>query len=47
MTTRFAFILFALIAAFFVLDTYVLNLNAGVFLGKKILNLMNWIAIWR
>ncbi|AKS46240.1 hypothetical protein SAMN05444287_1349 [Octadecabacter temperatus] len=47
MTTRLAFILFLLIAAFFVLDHYVLHLNAGVFLGRKIIELMSWIAIWR
>ncbi|MCW1950401.1 MAG: hypothetical protein KIH44_003420 [Octadecabacter sp.] len=47
MTTRLAFILFALIIAFFVLDHYALHLNAGVFLGKKLVNLMGWIAFWR
>jgi len=47
MTTRIAIILFLCIVAFFVLDHYVLHLNAGVFLGKKIVNLMSWMAIWR
>jgi len=47
MTTRIAFILFAVIAAFFVFDHYVLHLNAVVFLGRKIISLMSWMAIWR
>jgi hypothetical protein len=47
MTTRLAFILFLLIAAFFVLDHYVLHLNAGVFLFQKMIKLMSWMAIWR
>jgi len=47
MTTRLAFILLLLIAAFFVLDHYVLQMNAAVFLGKKAIELMNYMAIWR
>ncbi len=47
MTTRIAIILFLLIAGFFALDHYVLHLNAGVFLAKKMIDLMNYIAIWR
>ncbi len=47
MTTKLAFIMMLLIAAFFVLDHYVLHLNAAVFLGKKMIVLMNYLAIWR
>jgi len=47
MTTRLAFILALLIAAFFVLDHFVLHWNAGVFLGKEMLDLINYIAFWR
>ena len=37
----------ALIALFFVLDHYVLQMNAGLFLGKKMIELINYLAIWR
>lgn len=47
MTTRLALILAALIVGFFVLDHYVLGLNAFVFLGKKMVELINYLAIWR
>ena len=47
MTTRLAIILILLIAAFFVLDHYVLHMNAAVFLGKKVIELINYLAIWR
>ena len=47
MTTKLSLIIVALIAAFFVLDHYVLHLNAFVFLAKKMIELMNYIAIWR
>lgn len=47
MTTRLAVILFLFIAAFFVLDHYVLHLNAGVFLIKKMVQLISYIAFWR
>ncbi|WP_196778357.1 hypothetical protein [Thalassorhabdomicrobium marinisediminis] len=47
MTTRLALILILLIAGFFVLDHYVLGLNADVFLGKKALDLINYLAFWR
>lgn len=47
MTTRLAIIIALLIAGFFVLDHYVLHLNAGVFLAKKGIELINYIAIWR
>ncbi|MGJ8610968.1 MAG: hypothetical protein ACSHWY_07735 [Octadecabacter sp.] len=47
MTTRLSIILILLIAAFFALDHYVLHLNAAVFLGKKAIWLINYLAIWR
>jgi len=47
MTTRLALILACLIVGFFVLDHYVLHLNAFVFLAKKMIDLMNYVAIWR
>jgi len=47
MTTRLSLILALLIVGFFVLDHYVLHLDAGVFLAKKGIELINYIAIWR
>lgn len=47
MTSRLAIFLALMIAAFFVLDHYVLHLDAGVFLAKKGLALINDLAIWR
>lgn len=47
MTTKIAIYLALAIAAFFALDHYVLHLNAGVFLAKRGLELINYLAIWR
>lgn len=47
MTTKLTLILAALIAGFFVLDAYVLHINAFVFLGKKLVELITYLAIWR
>lgn len=47
MTTKLTLILALLIAGFFALDHYVLHLNAAVFLAKKGIELINYIAIWR
>jgi len=47
MTTRLALIIMACIIGFFVLDHYVLGLEAGVFLAKKGIDLINYLAIWR
>ncbi|MEJ6508943.1 MAG: hypothetical protein QNK87_10520 [Octadecabacter sp.] len=47
MTTKLTLILAILIGGFFVLDHYVLHLNAFVFLAKKLIELMNYMAIWR
>ena len=41
------FILALLIAGFFVFDHYVLHLDAFVFLVKKLVDLVNNMAIWR
>ncbi|WP_375281412.1 hypothetical protein [Pseudooctadecabacter sp.] len=47
MTTRLAFLLMALIVGFFVLDHYVLHLNAFIFISKKGLELISAVAFWR
>lgn len=47
MTTRIALILALLIAGFFVLDHYVLHLDAAVILAKKGIELIGIIAFWR
>lgn len=47
MTTRIAIILFLVVAGFFFLDAYVLHLDALVFLAKKGVALINYLAIWR
>ncbi|MBU2993474.1 hypothetical protein Q4555_00210 [Octadecabacter sp. 1_MG-2023] len=47
MTTKLSIILILLIVGFFVLDHYVLHLDAGVFLAKKGIELINYLAIWR
>jgi hypothetical protein len=47
MSTKIALSLALLIAGFFVLDHFVLQMNAGVFLGKKLIELVNYLAIWR
>jgi len=47
MTTPLAFWIFLIIAAFFVLDHYVWQTDALVFLGKRGIDLINYLAIWR
>ena len=47
MTTRLALLLMALIVGFFILDHYVLQLNAFIFLSKKGLELIATLAFWR
>mgnify|MGYP000153253885 CR=1 FL=1 len=47
MTTKLGLVIVALIAGFFLLDHYVLHLNAGIFMGKKMLELINYLAFWR
>lgn len=46
-TTKLAFILLGLILAFFVLDYFVLHLDAPVFLARKLVALVEWLAFWR
>lgn len=47
MTSRLAIILALLIAGFFSLDAYVFEWGAGVFLLKKLMDLITYIAFWR
>ena len=47
MTTPLALWIFLFVAAFFVLDHYVLQMDAVVFLGKRGIDLINYLAIWR
>ncbi|MFQ6548277.1 hypothetical protein AADZ90_009985 [Aestuariibius sp. 2305UL40-4] len=47
MTNRIAIWLLLLIAGFFVLDHYVLQLDAAVYLGRRALDLIEWLAFWR
>jgi len=35
------------IIAFFVLDHYVFHMDAAVFIGKKGIQLLNYVAFWR
>lgn len=47
MTTKIALSLALLIVGFFVLDHFVLQMNTGVFLGKRMIGLINQMAVWR
>ena len=47
MTGKITIFLALLIAIFFVLDHYVLHLNAAVFLGKRMIRMIEYLAIWR
>ncbi|MCU9849699.1 hypothetical protein OEZ60_16995 [Defluviimonas sp. WL0024] len=47
MTNRIAIVLAALVAAFFLVDHFWLNLGAPLFLGRKLLDLVEFLAIWR
>ncbi|KPP84796.1 MAG: hypothetical protein HLUCCA08_12265 [Rhodobacteraceae bacterium HLUCCA08] len=47
MTNRLALWLVLLIAAFFVLDHFVLQLDAALFLGRKFTDLIEYLAFWR
>ena len=47
MTNRIAFALLALILAFFLADYFWLNLGAPVFLGRKFLDFIEYLAFWR
>lgn len=47
MTNRIAFGLALLIAAFFGYDAYAMDWQMTVFLGRKGLELIEWLAFWR
>lgn len=47
MTNRIAFALLALILAFFLADYFWLNLGAPLFLGRKFIDFIEYIAFWR
>ncbi len=47
MTNRIAFVLLALIVAFFVVDYLWLGLGAPVFLGRKFIEFIEFLAFWR
>jgi len=47
MTNRLALWLVLLIVGFFVLDHYVFGLDAGVFLARKFIDLIEYLKIWR
>ncbi|MCB2095739.1 MAG: hypothetical protein H6901_00430 [Rhodobacteraceae bacterium] len=47
MTNRIAIALVLIIAAFFVADHFWLHLDAGAFLARKLLDLIDWVAFWR
>ncbi len=47
MTNRIAVVLAALIVAFFVTDYFWLGLDAPVFLGRKFIELIDFLAFWR
>ncbi len=47
MTNPIALALLALIAAFFLADHLWLNLDAPVFLGRKFIEFVEYLAFWR
>lgn len=47
MTNRIAIGLFILIVGFFVLDHFVLHLDAATFLMRELVDLINAMAFWR
>lgn len=47
MNNIIAFWLAALILGFLALDYFVLDLNVPIFLGRKLLELLEYIAFWR
>jgi len=47
MTNTIALWLAALILGFLALDHFYLDWNAPVFLGRKLLDLIEWMAFWR
>ncbi len=47
MTNTIALWLAALILGFLALDHFVLDWNVPLFLGRKLLDLIEWMAFWR
>ncbi|MEL6548633.1 MAG: hypothetical protein AAFQ54_00140 [Pseudomonadota bacterium] len=47
MTTRLAIIIFALILAAIAIDAALLGGEATVFLIRRVLDLIEWVAFWR
>ncbi len=47
MNNAIAFSLFALIVGFFAFDSFVLDGQMTVFLGRKFLELVRYVAFWR
>ncbi len=47
MTNTIALWLAALILGFLALDYFVLDWDVPVFLGRKLLDLIEWMAFWR
>ncbi len=47
MTNTLAIWIVALIASFFLLDTFVLHLGAPLFLARKGMDLIAYLAFWR
>ena len=47
MSNTLAFTLVIIIVGFFALDHFVLQLDAARFLFRKLIDLIQWMAIWR
>ena len=47
MTNGLALFLLAAVAGFLVLDYYVLHLDAALFVARKGVDLIGWVAFWR
>lgn len=47
MTNTLALWLLGLIACFFLLDAFVLGLESHIFLMRKFVDLLDWLAVWR
>ncbi len=47
MTNRIAIVLALLVVAVFAVDAYAFGGTLPVFLGRKMLNLLTWLAFWR
>ncbi len=47
MTNALAIGIFVAIAGFFLLDHFVLHLGAPLFLARKGMDLIEWLAFWR